>query len=294
MKASQTPWPVKTREHESGLSNSAYWNDFEFRDDDIVVATYPKSGTTLVQQIVAQLVFDADPEVFGLALSPWVEGRRTGDETERLLSVGHRRFLKTHLPVDALVYSPEAKYIAVGRDPRDVVWSLHNHVTGLRRQSLAELGDRAPSAFSQDVREFYHAFLNGSDVFRPYWPHVQSWWDIRHLPNMLTLHYANLLADLPGQIRSIAAFLDIQVDEAKLPRVIDNCSLAHMRKLGAGNESLNQTFERGAETFINKGTNGRWRDVLSPAEIARCDEIAARRLTVDCAGWLRTGELPDV
>ena len=39
----------------------------------------------------------------------------------------HRRFLKTHLPVDALVFSEKAKYIYIGRDGRDVVWSLYNH-----------------------------------------------------------------------------------------------------------------------------------------------------------------------
>jgi aryl sulfotransferase len=39
----------------------------------------------------------------------------------------HRRFIKTHLPVDALVFSPKAKYIYVARDGRDVAWSLHNH-----------------------------------------------------------------------------------------------------------------------------------------------------------------------
>ena len=39
----------------------------------------------------------------------------------------HRRFVKTHLPVDALVYSPKAKYIYIGRDGRDVLWSLYNH-----------------------------------------------------------------------------------------------------------------------------------------------------------------------
>ena len=38
-----------------------------------------------------------------------------------------RRFLKTHLPVDALVFFPQIKYIYITRDGRDVVWSLHNH-----------------------------------------------------------------------------------------------------------------------------------------------------------------------
>jgi aryl sulfotransferase len=62
-----------------------------------------------------------------------------------------------------------------------------------------------------------------------------------------------------------------------------------MREVAASDEALNRFFEGGAETFINKGTNGRWRDVLTQAEIDRCDQIAAQELTPDCAAWLRDG-----
>jgi aryl sulfotransferase len=65
--------------------------------------------------------------------------------------------------------------------------------------------------------------------------------------------------------------------------------MAHMRKVGAGSENLNQAFRDGVKTFINKGTNGRWRDVLTQDEIELCDQIAARELTPDCAAWLRNG-----
>ena len=50
-------------------------------------------------------------------------------------------------------------------------------------------------------------------------------------------------------------------------------------------------FDGGGGSFINKGTNGRWKDVLSADEIAKADLIAAKNLTPDCAHWLRTGEL---
>jgi len=55
--------------------NSKLWNDFAFRDDDIVISPTVKSGTTLTQQIVAQLVFDAGPTVYGQAVSPWIDFR---------------------------------------------------------------------------------------------------------------------------------------------------------------------------------------------------------------------------
>ena len=126
-----------------------------------------------------------------------------------------------------------------------------------------------------------------------FWENVQGWWDIRDLPNVLLVHFARLKADLPGEICRIAAFLDIAIDAARLPAINEHCGIEHMRAQAAAFERLKHRFKGGGATFINKGTNERWRDVLSPAEIAKCDAIAAERLTPDCASWLATGTLPN-
>jgi len=111
-------WPRKTRELQNHHFDSTIWNDFHFRDDDIVIATYGKSGTTWTQQIVGQLMFNGSEEVAMNELSPWLD-LRVPPKAIKLPMVEaqtNRRFLKTHLPVDALVFSPKAKYIYVGRD----------------------------------------------------------------------------------------------------------------------------------------------------------------------------------
>ncbi len=122
-------WPRKTREMHNHHMDSTVWNDFRFRPDDIVIATYAKSGTTWVQQIVGQLVFGGREGVDVPELSPWVDLRVPPKEMKLagLEAQENRRFVKTHLPVDALVFSPEARYLYIGRDGRDVVWSLYNH-----------------------------------------------------------------------------------------------------------------------------------------------------------------------
>jgi aryl sulfotransferase len=291
-------WPRKVGEIVvDPMVDSARWNGFEFRDDDIVIATYAKSGTTLTQQVVSQLVFDGDPAVYGQAVSPWLEARPMTEALDQARAQTHRRFLKTHLPLANLVFSPRAKYLFVARDPRDVAWSFHNHLTGAKpeiqeavRQAHAGLG-LTPPPVDPDVRRYYHEFLDGG-AQPPYWPYIQGWWDVRHLPNVLLIHYADLIGDMPGQIRRIAAFLDIPLDEARLPLMVAHCSIAHMRKVAADDPLLNLLFSRGAETFINKGTNGRWRDILSQDEIDKADRIAARELTPDCAAWLRNGGKP--
>jgi aryl sulfotransferase len=122
-------WPKKTREIHNVVFDSSVWNAFRFRDDDIVIATWAKSGTTWTQQIVAQLLFAGEEGLQVAEMSPWLDLRVPPNE-EKLAGVEaqtHRRFIKTHLPVDALVYSPQAKYIFVGRDGRDVAWSFYNH-----------------------------------------------------------------------------------------------------------------------------------------------------------------------
>jgi aryl sulfotransferase len=108
----------------------------------------------------------------------------------------------------------------------------------------------------------------------------------------MLLHYANLISDLPGQMRRIAAFLDTPIDEVKFPAMVDRCGVDYMCEHAASMGMMGEYFHDGAASFFNKGVNGRWRDVLSKDEIDRCDEVAAKRLTPDCAHWLRTGDLP--
>ncbi|HEY2752614.1 sulfotransferase domain-containing protein [Phenylobacterium sp.] len=299
MNAISPVWPVKTEEHDVAIIDSTRWDHLAFREDDIVIATYAKCGTTLTQQIVSQLVFDADPSVYGagFTVSPCLEMQPPGvDFLATLEAQTHRRFIKTHLPVRQLTYSPRARYITVGRDVRDIVWSFHNHQRGMRADLVEIINRTAGRPFidaEPDVRDFYHRFLDeGGSQGMPFWRHIQGWWDIRGLPNLLTLHYADLIGDMPGQFRKIAAFLDIPLDEAKLPLMLQHCSLEHMRNVATADGGPDIAFDRGPDTFINKGTNGRWRDVLTPAEIARADEVAARELTPDCAAWLRDGTWP--
>jgi aryl sulfotransferase len=289
LESREIDWPRKVGEIDDPIMDSAQWNGFAFRDDDIVVATYPKSGTTLTQQICLQLVTGGDPAIFGgdQKASPWIDFRATPDAREVAERQTRRRVMKTHLPLQHLVFSPKARYVAVARDPRDVAWSWHNHVSHFTDGFRAERPHLA--AAPSDVRTLYHAFIDGPGQPHDYWMHIQGWWDARSLPNVLLLHYAELLADLPGVIRRIAAFLDIPVDESRFDRIVAHCRPDHMRRVGADDPFLNYVFNEGSTTFINKAVNGRWRDLLDAAEIAKADDVAARELTPDCAAWLMSG-----
>ena len=293
-------WPEKTKEMHNQHIDSTFWNDFKFRDDDIIISTYAKSGTTWMQQIISQMLFNGETDIDTQAMSPWIDFRVPPKEI-KLAAVEaqtHRRFVKTHLPVEALVYSPKAKYIYIGRDGRDVLWSLYNHHAN-GNEAMYDALNKTPGLVgppleppTDDIREYWHTWL-AKDGF-PYWSfweNVRSWWAIRDLPNLMLVHFEKLKRDMPGEMRRIAKFLDIPIDESKWDLIVEHCTFDWMKNNGEKIVPLGgAVWKGGVKTFINKGTNGRWKETLTPAESAEYEAKALAELGPECAHWLATGE----
>ena len=294
-------WPRKQRELHNHHFDSTMWNDFRFRDDDIIIATYAKSGTTWTQQIVGQLVFNGSEDVDVGELSPWLDLRVPPREVKlpAVEAQTHRRFIKTHLPVDALVFSPRAKYVYIGRDGRDVAWSMYNHHANANQtwyDMLNGSGLVGPPIGKppESIRQYFLDWIErDGHPFWPFWENIRSWWAIRHLPNVLFIHFDALKRDMPGEIRRIAGFLDIPVNQARFPSIVEHCTFDYMKTHAAKSAPLGGIFwDGGASTFINKGTNGRWRDTLTADDCARYEAMARAELGDECAHWLATGEPP--
>ena len=298
-KQSSLVWPVKAREMHNHHMNSTVWNDFKFRPDDIVVATYGKSGTTWTQQIVAQLIFNGAEGIDVPHVSPWVDLRIMPPEAiAGLERIPHRRFVKTHLPVDALVVSPRAKYLYIGRDGRDAIWSMYNHHANAN-QRWYDLLNNTPGLIGEPIQkppesihEYYQQwFTRDGYPFWPFWENIRSWWKVRDLPNIKLLHFNQMKADLGGSIREVAAFLEIPIDETRFPEIVEHCSFGYMKSHAELSAPLGGAlWEGGAKTFINKGTNGRWRDTLTSEEVAGYKAKALAELGPECASWLASGK----
>lgn len=87
----------------------------------------------------------------------------------RLEAQQHRRFLKTHLPIDALVFSPKAKYLYIVRDGRDVAWSFFNHHAGFTAQAYAmfnsDPGLGPPmTPPNPDIVQYFHEWIRGGGI----------------------------------------------------------------------------------------------------------------------------------
>ncbi|HUO04239.1 MAG TPA: sulfotransferase domain-containing protein [Candidatus Binataceae bacterium] len=301
----QSATPQCTRVYQSWVIDSTRWNFVRFRPDDIIITTSAKAGTTWMQGIVANLIFGGEPPVPVGILSPFLEAR--GMPLEIVLTglegQSSRRFIKTHLPLDGFPFDPRLKFIYVGRDARDVFMSLWNHHKNYTDRTLALLagipgrvGDLPPQY--GDIHDMWRDWMTKAS-FRwendgyPYWSHLyhaQSYWDFRGLPNLLLVHFNDLLADLEPQMRRVAAFLGVKVEEATWPRLVRNCTFEEMKTKGANYApSMGIPWKGGAQTFFNKGTNGRWREVLTAEELAQYESAASRALTPDCRKWLENG-----
>ena len=294
-----TAVPAKTREMHNHHIDSTVWNDIDFRDDDIVIATYAKSGTTWMQQIVSQLIFQGQEGLPVAEMSPWVDLRVPPKEVKLpgIEAQEHRRFMKTHLPVDALVFSEKAKYIYVGRDGRDIIWSLYNHhatANDMWYDALNNTPGRVGPEIgkpSESKVDYFTTWLDNEGApFWPFWENVKSWWALRDLPNVKLIHFADLKRDMPGQIADIAEFLDIEVSDTVMEDILHHCSFDYMKHNASAATPLGGAFwDGGAKTFIHKGTNGRWKDELPQADSARYESEAVAQLGQECADWLLGG-----
>ncbi len=296
-----TMLPEKTRELHSHHFDSTIWNDLKFRDDDIVIATYAKSGTTWTQQMIGQMLFGGDPSLEVAEMSPWLDLRVPPKEVKLPLveAQTHRRFLKTHLPVDALVFSPSARYVYIGRDGRDVVWSLYNHHANANETWYSALND-TPGRVGPpigpphpDIRQYWRDWLERDGFpWWSFWENIRSWWEIRELPNVLLVHFEALKRDMPSEMRRLAGFLDIDIDESRWDAIVEYCSFEWMKRNATKSVPLGGAFwDGGAQVFINKGVNGRWRETLTSEESAEYEARAEQELGPQCAHWLRTGEI---
>jgi aryl sulfotransferase len=268
--------------YRSFIYDSARWSGFEHRPGDIVITTPPKCGTTWTQNIVAMLVLETTSFDRPVAeLSPWLDQllRPLDEVVAGLDAMEHRRFIKTHTPIDGLPEDDEVTYISVLRDPRDAAVSMDHHFHNMDLERLLQL--RAEVHGMDDLAELPPTSGPIEDPAERFWAsitnrapspefasglelvvrHAQVAWDRRFQPNVVLVHYADLQRDLEGEMRRIAKRLGIDVPEQRWPDLVEAAEFSSMKARAdvlvpnAGQIWLDQT------EFFHRGTSGQWRDV---------------------------------
>jgi aryl sulfotransferase len=287
----------------SADEDSGRWAGFPFRPGDIVISTRSKHGTTWAQMICAVLVCGTPdlPEPLP-RLSPWVD--HTVQPVEqvlaRLQAQRHRRFVKTHTPLDGIPLDGRVTYLVVGRHPLDAAVSLYHQADNIDRPRWRRLTGQPEPAQPPPPRASLHdwlvAWVDRSDDPRREldslpgvaW-HLTDAWARRSCPNVVLLHYADLERDLAGEMRRLAGRLRIEAPAERWPALVEAAGFGSMRANTSVTAPNTASILKDPAVFFRRGRSGAGREVLTPAEYARYEERIAGLVPADLVPWLHGG-----
>jgi len=232
---------------------------YEPRTQDVFVATYAKSGTNWMLQIVTQLAHNGDAEFEHIHdLCPWpdapfTQGTATLHDTST--SPTGLRAVKTHLPTQHVPLGPKAKYIIVVRDPKDAFVSGYHFAHSVIRSML-------DTGFTPD--EWLEKFLDDRPFIFDGWAEfTASWWAVRDEPNVLWITFDELKQDLPGSVRRVANHMGIHPSDAALAKVIERSGFAWMKEHEAQFSPVFPQFRSEKAVMIREGKSGQSKQFLT-------------------------------
>ncbi|XP_051958424.1 sulfotransferase 2B1-like [Xyrauchen texanus] len=239
-----------------------YYEDFIFRPDDILIVTYPKSGTTWLQEIVPLIVSEGD---FTTVLTvpnwdrtPWLEEHRA-----MLLNLEQRpspRIFATHYHhqmMNESYFKVKPRVIYVMRNPKDVFTSSV-HYYGMASY-LVNPG-------TQD--EFMEKFLDGRIMFGSWFDHVKGWLNAEDKEHILYICYEEMISDLKGSVEKMALFLGKSLSPEVTEKIADHCVFKNMKQNKMSNYSLvpNEFMDQKKSEFMRKGMAGDWKNHFTEAQ----------------------------
>ncbi|MBX2811729.1 MAG: sulfotransferase domain-containing protein [Myxococcales bacterium] len=232
---------------------------FQARDEDIYVATYPRSGTTWLQYILHLLKGGADDFTHLSEVSPWWERCMALGYTsaERFELYQSPRVFKSHLPRQWL--PQKGRFIYSVRDGLDVAVSYHM----LYRSHLR---------FSGDFSEFYQRFLNGEVQYGSWFKHVEGWRRVAHEPNVQLVSYEDLQHNFVDTVANLCRFLGWSVSPDKLTQVEARASFPAMKAQEKKFDPITETLmHQGLYQghFLRQGTSGEGKAVVTEAMRAK-------------------------
>jgi hypothetical protein len=295
----RVPTPVRYRSPEE---DSGRWLDFPFRAGDIVISTRSKSGTTWMQTICALLIFQTPDLPAPLAqLSPWLDWLAIPRQEvyDLLAAQRHRRFVKTHTPLDGLPLRPEVRYVVVARHPLDAAVSLYHQGDNIDRDRLRRLTGAAADPAPQPpperppLRAWLRRWIDAGadpraemDSLPGFLWHLTDAWGRRAAPNVRLVHYDDLLSDLDGELRRLASWLGIEVPAERWPELVGAATFAQMRRRATALVPNPAGVLRDERAFFRRGRSGAGRDALEPADVDRYLRRAATLAPADLLTWL--------
>jgi hypothetical protein len=251
------------------------------RPSDTVVTPFGKSGTTWLQQIAHTLRTRGDMDFDDISrVVPWIETSTDLGLDLDAEQRAHPRIFKSHL--DAYRVPAGGRYINCCRNPVDVLYSMYRFMEGW----FLEPGAVSPDEFA--LGTFIKTGAAPGNQGGDYWTHLRSWWARREDPDVLFLVFEHMKNDLPGTIRRVAAFMEIELDDELLAITAEHASLEFMqRHIDRFDDKLMR--ERSVavaglpgdseSSKVRTGQVGDARQQFSPAVVAALDAVWHERIT---------------
>ena len=245
-----------------------YLADFELFTDDTWVVTYPKSGTTWMQQIIRLILSKGNSTKRLDYAIPWLEAT---NDVHIISTLERPRGFKSHMPYGrmpcGLPSSTPCKYISVIRNPKDVAVSFYHHYNSLIYNGKCNWD------------EFISWFLTGDVHFGDYFDHVLGWWKHREDENVLLLKYENIKQDLHSTVIQVAQFMGHELSQDIVEKIAMKSSFASMKGDSSANFEWRSASTMLENPFIRKGVVGGWKDYFTPEQSAQCDVLYQKLVT---------------
>uniref|UniRef100_A0A3Q3XA81 Sulfotransferase n=1 Tax=Mola mola TaxID=94237 RepID=A0A3Q3XA81_MOLML len=257
-------------------SFSANWEkiqNFQARPDDILIATYPKAGTTWVSYILDLLYFGKTSPERQTSIPlyervPFLEITISSTDSgwtdaERLTT--SPRLIKTHLPVQLVpksFWEQNCKMIYVARNAKDNMVSYFH----MDRMTLFHPDPG-------DWSSYFKRFLEGNILFGSWYDHVNSWWKKKQTHDKIHyMFYEDMIEDTGWEIEKLCCFLGLSSSLEERKQITGGVQFDNMKKNNMVNYSTLQVMDFKVSQFMRKGKVGDWKNHFTVAQNEEFDE----------------------
>ncbi|XP_013931685.1 PREDICTED: sulfotransferase family cytosolic 1B member 1-like isoform X2 [Thamnophis sirtalis] len=253
--------------------------NFQARPDDLIISTYPKAGTTWMQEIVDLVLNKGDLEKAHRAPTyvwiPFLEicsPPPMPSGVDKLVNAPSPRVIKTHLPfqlVPKSFWENNCKIIYVARNIKDTIVSyFHFH----------RMNQAMPKPGNWD--QFLENFLIGKIAWGSWFEHVRGWWEAKEHHPILYLFYEDIKEDPTREIQKIAHFLNFELPDPLLKEIAEHTKFETMKSNPMANYLTLPAFvmNQSLSPFMRKGIVGNWKEHFTVAQNEKIDEITSQLL----------------